>query len=92
MKKCVKITFHASLKKDFLHTFVQKHARSFGLEGVAQSQSPDVIKIIVYGEMDDIDNLVDILHKESSQHEIRNIEIEPFLKDRDYRGIFRVIE
>jgi acylphosphatase len=92
MKKCVKITFHIPPKKDFLHSFVQKHARSFGLEGVAQLQAPDMVKMVVFGEMDSIDNLLDLIHKEADKQKISQIEIEPYIKDRDYRGIFRVIE
>ncbi len=92
MKKCVKIAFHAPLKKDILHSFVQHYARSFALEGVAQAQAPDIVKIVVFGEMEAIDNLVDVIHKEAQKYSITQIEIEPFLKDRDYRGIFRVIE
>jgi len=92
MKKCVKITFQVPLKKDFLQNVVQQNARLFGLEGVAQTQAPDAVKIIAFGEIDAIDNLVDVLHKEATTYSIHNIEIEPFLKDRDYRGIFRVIE
>lgn len=92
MKKCVRITFQVPLKKDFLQDVVQKYARSFGLEGVAQAQAPDSVKIIAFGELDAIDNLVDVLHKEATRYSIQHIEIEPFLKDRDYRGIFRVIE
>lgn len=92
MKKCVKIVFQVSLKKGFLHDFIQYHARSFGLEGVAQMQAPDSVKIIACGPLEDIDSLVDVLHKESAKYSIAHIEIESFLKDRDYRGIFRVIE
>lgn len=92
MKKCVKITFNVPLKKDFLHHFIQKQARSLALEGVAQVTAPDTVKVIVYGEMDAIDDLVDLIHKEAHTYKITKIEIEPFLKDRDYRGIFRVIE
>ena len=92
MKKCVKIVFQVPLKKGFLHDVVQHHARSFGLEGIAQAQTPDTVKIIAFGPLEDIDSLVDVLHKESAKYSITHIEIESFLKDRDYRGIFRVIE
>lgn len=80
------------LKQGFLHDFVQDHARKLELEGTAQSQQPDIVKIIVVGTTEAIDSLLDVLHKESGKYAITHIEIEPFLKDRDYRGIFRVIE
>jgi acylphosphatase len=92
MKKCVKITFHVPLKKGFLNDFVQHTARSLGLEGVAHPHGADIVKIVAFGDVAAIDDLVDILHKESVKYAITQIEIEPFLKDRDYRGIFRVIE
>jgi len=75
-----------------LYDFIQQNARKFALEGSVQAQLPHTIKIIVVGTHEAIESFIDILHKESLKRSITDLEVEPFLKDRDYRGIFRVIE
>ena len=39
-----------------------------------------------------VDAFLDELHKSAGAAELKEIEIEPFLKDKDYRGVFRIIE
>ncbi len=93
MNKCLKISFGADIPDGFLRTFVQKHARKFELEGTARVFSvEEKIIIVVCGHKDAVDDFLDVLHKGSKEVYLEDIEIEPFLKDRDYRGVFRVIE
>lgn len=102
MNKCLKITLtiesHAvetlgkNAKDGFLQSVVQKYARKYGLEGMAQPISIDKIKIIICGHKDKVDVFVDIIHKELPAQKVEDIEIEPYLKDKDYRGVFRVLE
>ena len=93
MNKCLKISFGADIPDGFLRDFVQKHARTFDLEGTARVFSTqEIIIIVVCGHKDAVDDFLDILHKGSKEVFLEDIEIEPFLKDRDYRGVFRVIE
>jgi len=79
-------------KKEFLHDVVKKNARKYGLEGLVQNIGKDKVKIVVCGELEQVNLFIDILHKEIALNDIALIEIEPFLKDKDYRGVFRVIE
>lgn len=93
MKKCLKITFGADIPQGFLQSSIQKHARSFALEGTAQLvQSENQVRVIICGEKQSIDEFLDNLHKDFSKAKINDYEIEPFLKDKDYRGVFRIIE
>lgn len=92
MNKCLKITFSMKPKDGLLHTVIQQHARTYDLEGTVQAVSPDKAKIIICGEKEQVDLFVDALHKESTKEPIADIEIEPHVKDKDYRGVFRVIE
>ena len=93
MHKCLKITFHGTIPEGFLHDFIQKEAKKFNLEGTVQVlASENRIKIIVCGVKDAVDDFVDSLHAGSGRAMPEDIQIEPFLKDRDYRGVFRVIE
>lgn len=92
MNKCLKITLTLNPKEGFLQNVIQQNARKFELEGIVQALSSDKVKIIVCGEKEQVDFFVDSIHKESVQAAIKDIEIEPYIKDRDYRGVFRVIE
>ncbi len=79
-------------KEGFLHAVIQHHARSYSLEGMVQALGVDKAKIIVCGDKEHVDQFVDALHKESTNVGMSDIEIEPHVKDKDYRGVFRVIE
>lgn len=92
MNQCLFITFSMDLPQDFLHTIIQKKARALHIEGLAQTITNNKVRIIACGPKEAIDDFVDLLHKEAAHKAIENIEIEPFLKDKDYRGVFRVIE
>lgn len=93
MHKCLKITFSGAIPEGFLHNFIQKEAKKLNLEGMVQViATENRIKIIVCGHKDAVDDFVDVLHKGSEKTILEGIQIEPFLKDRDYRGVFRVIE
>jgi acylphosphatase len=90
MMKCIKVTCMLKVTKVFAD-FVQKHAHKLALEGFLQIVTPDQIKIVVCGAKDNIDKFVDILYKEGAHKKPFSLEVEPFLKDKDYRGVFRII-
>jgi len=93
MKKCLKIILGIDMPEGFLHSSVQKHAREFAIEGSAQIIITEKqVRIVACGEKDDVDDFIDTLHKDFAKAKITDVEIEPFLKDRDYRGVFRIIE
>jgi len=91
--RCMRITFDGDVPEGFLRSFVQKHARRLGLEGAAQFiGSEGHVRIDVCGDKESIDTFLDLIHKGSSSYQPDEVEVEPFLKDKDYRGVFRVIE
>ncbi len=94
MSQCLHITFMLSNSKKFLQGVVQKHAKTLGLEGTVQVINGEgkSVKVLACGPREAIDDFVDVLHNEASKESIKNIEIEPFIKERDFRGVFRVIE
>lgn len=94
MNKCLKITFSkAKMPSNFLRSVVQKHAQKLDIEGIAQVLMADQkIRIIAYGIKDAVDSFVDVLHKSFSEHSIQEVEIEPSIRDKDYRKVFRIIE
>lgn len=95
MKKCVKIvcnfeeTPDAKAKKLLVN--IGDRARDLELEGFAQVVGAS-LKIVAAGSNEAIESLIDLLHKEAFHAGMSSIEVEPFIKDRDYRGIFRIIE
>jgi len=92
MNQCLQITFFVGVVKGFLSKYVRTNATKLGLEGFAHLITDDQVKIVVCGHRDHIDEFVDALYTGTSKFKIDNIEMEPYLKDRDYRGIFRVVE
>ena len=92
MKKCLKIVFIAQQKEKFLHDFIKANARKLGIEGTAQLVEPNQIFIIACGEKEQIDDFVDVLHEGFGPHIPEDVQVEPFLKEKDYRGIFRILE
>ena len=94
MNKCLKITFHGDLPKGFLKSVVQKHAQQLSLEGTVQKVHADgvITRVIACGSKDAIDDFLDVIYEGATTTSLDEIEVEPFLKDRDYRGVFRVIE
>ncbi len=86
------MTITADFPKNFLIDFIQKHAKKIGLEGTAQLANAKEIRITICGSADALDDFLDVLYKGAKGFDLHNLEIEPFLKDKDYRQVFRVIE
>jgi len=93
MNKCVRISFNSKVPEGYLRSFVQKHARKLNLEGSAQVVGPDGrVRVEVCGTKENIDTFLDVIHKGTTSYRPGEVEVEPFLKEKDYRGVFRVIE
>jgi acylphosphatase len=90
MTKCVKISCILKITEKFTAS-VQRRAHQLSLEGLMHVVMPEQIKIVVCGDKDRIDTFVDFLYDEGLLKKPFAIEVEPFLKDKDYRGVFRVI-
>jgi acylphosphatase len=92
MKKCLKITFVSTVLDGGMRDFVQAAARKLGLEGTVQVVEPNEISIIACGSKGAIDEFLDVIHQGFGSHIPEDVQVEPFLKERDYRGIFRILE
>jgi len=92
MKKCLQITIIAEFPEEFLRNFIQKHARKLELEGTVQFVDQDQARIFVCGEKEEVDLFLDVLHEGTKDWKAQQIDTEPSIKEKDYRGIFRVIE
>jgi acylphosphatase len=94
MYKCLKVVIKAAVfPEGFLHDFVQKNARKCSLEGTAHTaEAAKQVVVILCGQSENIDLFLDIMHKGAGKWMPEQIEVEPFLKEKDYRGVFRIIE
>ncbi len=93
MNKCLKITLWIQkIPKGFLRGVVQRHANALKIEGTVQFTEVTIVKIIACGKKDTIDVFLDMLHKEMVKLSVDDMRVEPFLKEKDYRGVFRIIE
>ena len=91
MKQCLKITFSSDFDGKFLQGILKAQALKLGIEGTAKSVD-NKIQIIACGLKEKMEVFVDIIYKGSKDIKPDDIEVEPFLKEKEYRGVFRVIE
>jgi acylphosphatase len=92
MKQCLRITFSMEVPRNFFEDIIQKHAQKLCLEGTVQKVGPREIKVIVCGTHEAVDEFLGTFHKETANRSIDAFQVEPFVRDRDYRGVFRIIE
>lgn len=92
MKKCVKITIKGIVHNSYMQSFILPQARDSGVEGICQKIDDQIIRIIMTGREDQIDAFLDRLHTKVASEKNVEIEVEAFLQQTDFRGIFRVIE
>lgn len=94
MNKCLRILITAKFSDNQLRGFIQRSAKDLGLEGTAQViNKPDKkVQIAICGYPEKLDRFIDFLHTGNKDFDLKTIEVEPFLKDKDYRSVFRVIE
>ena len=91
LSQCLKISFSGTLPKNFLEEVISKHAKKLDIEGTAQVVAGNV-HLIICGPKDRVDMFLDAMHKGLAKAASTHLEIEPFLKTKDYRGVFRIIE
>ncbi len=91
MNQCVKITLIVKTSQELLRNFIQKNAERLAIEGIGNIETTNTIKIVAHGAHDAIDEFIDALYSGYKGARPTVIEVEPFIKDRDYRGVFRVI-
>lgn len=92
MKKCLKITLVSNNIDGGFRDSVQITARKLDVEGTVQFAEPNEIVIIACGSKENIDSFLDNIHRGFDVVVPEDIQIEPFLKEKDYRGIFRILE
>lgn len=93
MNKCVRIMIKGTVSEKFVEDVIKKQTRQLHLEGTAQVvEAEDQIRIVVAGKKENVDAFIDSLHKGVGDDVPDAVSVEPLLKERDYRGVFRVLQ
>ena len=92
MKQCVRIIVSGKVNGNGYSEFVRKNAQKLYIEGTVQSndESKNVV-ISACGSSDDLDTLIDFLYKGTSTSKVKEIQVEPLISMKDFRGVFRII-
>ena len=92
MRKCVMIKVLGNVQADSYKNFVQKSATGLNVEGSVQNDA-DAGGIIIYvcSQSGNLDKFIDILYKGIDRHKPTEINVEPFVSEKDFRGVFRII-
>lgn len=92
MEKCLKIMFNVEVDRMVIQQIIQRCSKDIVVEGVAQLFPEHPGKVIICGSVEDVDIFIDRMYEELAKSNVEEPVIEPFLKDRDYRGVFRIVE
>ena len=92
MNQCVRVNCLIEKDKEALSRKLQEEARKLHVEGTVKLEHENIVSIVACGDKEVVQKFLDVLHQYHGEQKLLNLEIEPFLKDKDYRGVFRVIE
>ena len=101
MRKCVKIVLTDFVEHcdsvENLYKMLKKNLSFDNVEGVVQPFSEDEVHLVVYGPKARVDDLVDaleeaVIREGATAKHMMGFSVEPFLKDEDYRGVFRFVQ
>lgn len=91
MKQCIKITITGHVQSVPYKEFIQKQAQKLHIEGTLQDYEDEDVLIIACGQSDNLDELIDHIYKGTPDIKIRDVIIEPFINEKNFRGVFRLI-
>ena len=91
MSRCIKMAFALDKPSEKFLQAIQKHARTFQIEGLLMAHPGEGLKVIACGEGESIDAFLDALDEVVVKYGGQHISSDSFLKDKDYRGVFRIM-
>ena len=98
MRKCVKMIVTDYHDVDVFYKALKKRANVGAVEGVAEPLSDEELQIVVYGPKESVDEFVGAVEDtvitiaEEGDDQASELMVEPFIKEEDYRGVFRFIK
>ena len=91
MKRCVKITITGKVQNVSYRAFTQKKAMALGIEGTVQNAENGSVIIYACGPAEKLDQLIDYLYEGTPETQIKELTVEPFINEKDFRSVFRII-
>jgi len=91
MNRCLKMLINIEKWEDRWGAQIQAQAKKLDIEGVMQALDGHQMRIMICGKDANLDEFVDYLYDFFISINVRVEELEPFIKERDFRGIFRVL-
>ncbi|MFH1831229.1 MAG: acylphosphatase [bacterium] len=92
MKQSVKIKITGQVQEVGYRKFAQKQAQTLGIEGTIQNLDDQSVIIYVCGDATKLDQFIDLLYKGPNKSKIADIQIEPLLTEKSFRGVFRILD
>lgn len=92
MAKCLEISISFQGNRIPFQEKIAKKAKECQLEGILEIKSDSQLLVSVCGTVNEIDKFIDFLYEEQQDLSAVIIDIEPFIKEKDYRNVFRIIE
>lgn len=91
MKQCLRIKVFGQVQGIGYREFAKKAAHKLEIEGTAQNIEEEYVMIYACGDSNKLDAFIDELYKGPKNAQVKNIEVEPLVLEKDFRGVFRVI-
>jgi acylphosphatase len=91
MRQSVKIVVRGKVQGVSYRDFVKKEAEKLKVEGTAQNAPDGSVVIYASATSDSLDSFIDFLYKGSSKSEVEDVLVEPLVRGRDFRNVFRII-
>ena len=85
MKKAVKIVILGSVQGVFFRQFVKEEADKLGVRGFVRNIDNGNVEIIVEGDMDKVNKLIEICRQGPKYAQIRNFSVEEKKFSGDYK-------
>lgn len=92
MKKCLKLTITGSVQNVGLRNHIKASAEKIGgLGGTAQNMPDGSVVILISGETDNVESLIDAVYAGTPKSKIENVTTEALRNPKDFRNVFRII-
>ena len=91
MRKCLKIRVLGNVQTAAYRMHVQKSAADLGIEGTLQNAPDGNVIVYACAPADVLDVFIDALYANTKETHVQDVLAEPFMNEKDLRGVFRII-
>lgn len=85
VKFATKLTVHGTVQGVFFRNFVKEHADELGLKGHVRNLGGDKLEIVLEGDKDQVERMIEFVKKGPEHSQIRNVSFE----ERKWSGEFK---